>query len=908
MQPLVKDRLSPVGSKPCSESAPRWLRPLTALAFLVPVLAVAEASAQQPQPQPPFGPAPSAQPPGQPFQPAPGQPAPGQPGPFQPGQPGQTGQPAPGQPFGPPTGVQPGPGQPGGFGPNPWAPGGTSPGGLQGNQPPGGDTTFGGTGNEQPPSGDQTPPPSAPSEDDEWARRSLSLSEQNNMWGSTGGLRISTAGSGAPGTFRTSFMIDWFTANGFLCNKSNSTPAGSPVTCSRTDASDSASHVGAFFSLNVTPLSFLEGYATIRTYANSNNQGRPQLLQVLGDTTFGLKAFVPNGFGTYFNAGLEAQLFLLNGTGSVGVNGGSTSAAFRGLLSADLRKGKPNMEGFPFRADINFGYKLDNSGALVTDVEKARGAAVGLDSQPISRIERFGLGINRVDFFQIGVGAMFPTKYVQPFAEYSVDIPINSRGYQCHTGRVSRGDVCLGLADFSAKDPGTAGGPGYPAIPSRLSIGVRATPFSGSFRGLSGMAAFDIGLSGTSVFIEEVAPTPPWTLYLGLAYAFDTKEKPVPAAPPPQIVEKTQTVEKPQTFVRGFVHEAGRSDVLVAEAIVNIAGPTAQGPVATGTDGRFVTRNVEPGTYSFTIKASGYKAGICTATVTPAGAPTAPVPGATPGMPGQPASPMPGQPWNPGTPGPFGPFGPQPGMAPQQPQPQPAQPQGPTIVDVDCPLEALPKLGNIQGSVKDAEGGTGVGAAIVKLVGADGKETTATADGSGNFTFKDLPPGHVTLKVDASGFMVGGTAADVRPNETTHPQIMLNKRPKTASVKLAGNELKILKQVHFETNSAKILGDSNSLLAEVADMIVRTPSIKKLEIQGHTDNTGDRAANLTLSQQRAESVRSFLIASGVDGSRLVAKGYGQEKPLAPNITAPNRAKNRRVQFIILDGPGAKGGQ
>jgi outer membrane protein OmpA-like peptidoglycan-associated protein len=888
MQPLVKARLSQVR---------RWLRPLSSLAWLVPVLVSAQAQAQQPQPQPPFGPAPTA----------------------------------PGQPFGPPpAGAQPGGAQPGQFGPNPWAPGGAQPGGQFGQpgQPggqfgqPGGQ--FGqpgpgqpgdpnaGAGGEAPPIGDQPPASPATDEDEVWAQRYLSLAEQPNLWGSTGGLRLSTAGSGAPGTFRTSFLVDWFTAGGFLCNKASSTPQGLPVTCSRSDKSDDASHVGAYFTLNATPFSFLEAYATIRTYANSNSEGKPQLLQVLGDTTFGLKAFLPERFGTYFNAGLEAQLFLLNGTGSVGVNGDSTSAAFRGLLTADFRK--PHGEGVPIRADVNFGYKLDNSGALVTAVEKARGAAVGLDSQPISRIERFGLGINRVDFFQIGAGVMAPTKYIQPFVEYTVDIPVNTRGYQCHTGRVSRGDVCLGLADFGAADPTTSGGPGYPAIPSRLSLGVRATPFSGAFRGLAGQAMFDIGLSGTSTFIEEVAPTPPWTLYVGVAYAYDTKEKPVPVAPPPQIIEKTQTVEKPQTFVRGFVHEAGKPEIYVADAIISIAGPSAQGPVATSADGRFLTRNMEPGTYSFAIKASGYKPGVCQANVT-AGAPAAPP------MQPQPASPQPGQPWNPGQPpGPFNPFGPQPGqpgmpntgapggMTQPPPQPQPQAPQGPTYVDIDCPLEALPKLGNVQGSVKDAEGGTGVAGAIVKMTGADGKETTATADGNGNFNFKDLAPGQISIKVDASGYMVGGTTADIRPNDTSRPTIMITKRPKVSLVRLQGNELKIQKQVHFETDSAKILGDSNTLLSEVADTIVRTPSIKKLEIQGHTDNTGTKERNATLSQQRADSVRAFLISSGVEASRLVGKGYGQERPLAPNITAPNRAKNRRVQFIILEGPGATKGQ
>jgi len=129
--------------------------------------------------------------------------------------------------------------------------------------------------------------------------------------------------------------------------------------------------------------------------------------------------------------------------------------------------------------------------------------------------------------------------------------------------------------------------------------------------------------------------------------------------------------------------------------------------------------------------------------------------------------------------------------------------------DVERILEAVRKLDQIIS-----------GGAIVKMTTADGKETTATADGNGNFSFKDLPPGTVSVKVDASGYMVGGTSVDIRANDTSRPTIQINKRPKISLVKLQGNELKISKQVHFETDSAKILGDSNQLLSEVADAIV----------------------------------------------------------------------------------------
>ncbi|KYF69006.1 OmpA family protein [Sorangium cellulosum] len=939
---------------------------LTALP-LVGCLTLAGAAEAQ-QPQPPFGPQP-------PFAP---QPPPGQPGPFgpQPGSPGDAPQfgPQPGFPGGPPPPQfwPQQPGFPGGapppqFGPQPGFPGGPpppqfGPAPSQGQPPPDASFTFGAeaSAGAQGARASATAPSSTAWDEQE---RALSLTAQPNLWGSTGLLRTSYAGSGAPGTFRVSFLLDWFSTSGFLCDPTESTPAGQPITCGPDALEDSASHVGALFALNATPLPFLEGYAAIRTFANANDQGRPRLLQVLGDTTFGVKAFTPTKIGKPLSFGGEAQLLLLNGTGDVGLAGGGTSAVFRGLATLDLRK--PQGKGFPLRVNLNLGYKLDNSGVLVEEVEAQRALAFtdGRDRQPISRIERFGLGINRVDFFQTYLGVEMPLPKVQPYLEYTLDIPVNRQGYECHTSRVSRGDVCLGLDDFASPDPQSQGGPGYAAAPSRLSLGVRVTPFEKAFRGLSGHAAFDLGLSATSVFIEEVAPQAPWTLYLGIGYAYDTKQKEPPASAPQIVREPPQLVPAPQTFVRGLVHEQNRPDAAVVDAIVAVEG-VPQPPYATGPDGRFLTRHLEPGTYTFSVRANGYKPGTCQATILAGGAapgqpgaygpqpgqPDAfgaqPAPfGAQPGQfgpqPGQPGAfgPQPGQPGafgpqqpgafgpQPGQPGAFGPqqpggFGPQPGQFGPQPggfgpqpgqpgqfgpqpglpgmAPSPAQPQGTTFVDVDCSLEALPKTGNVVGTVKDAESGDAVAGATIRLVDAAGREQTATTDASGAFRFPDLPAGAVTLKVEAQGYMNHVNQADVRTSEDTRAQLTVNKRPKVSLVKVQGNEIKISRQIHFETDSAKILGDSNALMEEIADVLQRNPNIRKVEIQGHTDNTGGREHNQTLSESRANSVRAWLIRAGVDGSRLAAKGYGQDRPVAPNVTPANKAKNRRVQFIILE--------
>ncbi len=203
--------------------------------------------------------------------------------------------------------------------------------------------------------------------------------------------------------------------------------------------------------------------------------------------------------------------------------------------------------------------------------------------------------------------------------------------------------------------------------------------------------------------------------------------------------------------------------------------------------------------------------------------------------------------------------------------------------------------------VRDGETGGPVGGATIKLIDSANKETAVTADGSGNFIFKELTPGAVMLKGEASGYMSHLSPAEVRASEDARPTVQLTKRPKVANVKVEGKEIKISRQIHFETDSAKILGDSNSLMEEIADVLQRNPNIRKVEIQGHTDNTGTREHNLQLSDARAHSVKAWLVGAGIDGGRLVPKGYGQDRPIAPNVTAANRTRNRRVQFIILEG-------
>jgi len=225
---------------------------------------------------------------------------------------------------------------------------------------------------------------------------------------------------------------------------------------------------------------------------------------------------------------------------------------------------------------------------------------------------------------------------------------------------------------------------------------------------------------------------------------------------------------------------------------------------------------------------------------------------------------------------------------------------GPIFIDVDCPLEAAPKTGSITGKAVDAENNAAVSGLSLRIVDAEGKEVGLPADAGGGFHVENVQAGAITVKAEADGYMLHVVTVDVRPREETHVTLQMNKRPKRGDVEIQGNELKLKKQIHFEIDAATISLDSTALLEEIADTMNRNPCVRRVEIQGHTDNSGSKEHNKVLSDQRANAVREWLVTHSVESGRLTAQGYGQDRPISPNITPAGKERNRRVQFIIQD--------
>jgi outer membrane protein OmpA-like peptidoglycan-associated protein len=108
-----------------------------------------------------------------------------------------------------------------------------------------------------------------------------------------------------------------------------------------------------------------------------------------------------------------------------------------------------------------------------------------------------------------------------------------------------------------------------------------------------------------------------------------------------------------------------------------------------------------------------------------------------------------------------------------------------------------------------------------------------------------------------------------------------------------------LNNIFFEVNKSKLKPESFPELDRVVEFLKNNPAIK-IEIGGHTDNVGKAGANMKLSEARAAAVAEYIVSKGLPKDHIVSKGYGMTKPVVPNKTKADKAKNRRVEFTILD--------
>lgn len=156
-------------------------------------------------------------------------------------------------------------------------------------------------------------------------------------------------------------------------------------------------------------------------------------------------------------------------------------------------------------------------------------------------------------------------------------------------------------------------------------------------------------------------------------------------------------------------------------------------------------------------------------------------------------------------------------------------------------------------------------------------------------------PGAYKLTGEAEGYRPAKKNVDIVKDgsETLRLEMV------PAKAVLQKEKIEIKDSIYFETAKFDIKKESYPLLDEIAEILLDHPELTKIRIEGNTDSRGSASANLTLSQGRADAVKTYLIGKGVAADRLESIGYGESKPIVKEKTAADQAKNRRVDFFVV---------
>jgi outer membrane protein OmpA-like peptidoglycan-associated protein len=213
--------------------------------------------------------------------------------------------------------------------------------------------------------------------------------------------------------------------------------------------------------------------------------------------------------------------------------------------------------------------------------------------------------------------------------------------------------------------------------------------------------------------------------------------------------------------------------------------------------------------------------------------------------------------------------------------------------DNDNQLKNIPYL---QGTVRSAGTGLPISSEIIitdnKTLENIQKEKNER--GTGWYQL-DLPSGSkYSVMYSAPGYMFYGQDLDYGLLAAS-PEIQIDPILEPIAV---GSKV-VLNLIVFETGSYDILPESEPELRRLKYFLETNPNIK-VEISGHTDNTGNLSTKKELSERRAERVRDWLLKSGISGRQMQVAGYGETKPIGDNATESGRAKNRRVEVEVVE--------
>ncbi len=179
---------------------------------------------------------------------------------------------------------------------------------------------------------------------------------------------------------------------------------------------------------------------------------------------------------------------------------------------------------------------------------------------------------------------------------------------------------------------------------------------------------------------------------------------------------------------------------------------------------------------------------------------------------------------------------------------------------------------------------------------------TATADREGRFSFTAIPTGYEIVSASHPGYSDGYAAADVgQGSENPEVFIFLQKGGKRAlfnNQEIAVGGTVSLNNILFDQGKADLRPESTVELERVTAFLKENENAE-IELSGHTSSEGDAGFNRSLSYKRVKVCKDFILSKGIDAGRIIAVGFGPDRPVAPNDTEANRAKNRRVEMRVV---------
>lgn len=377
----------------------------------------------------------------------------------------------------------------------------------------------------------------------------------------------------------------------------------------------------------------------------------------------------------------------------------------------------------------------------------------------------------------------------------------------------------------------------FASVPHTVTPGVRVFPLPE----LAIDLALRIGLSDSPY--TGVVATPPWELAFGLSYTLD---------PRPKVIERTIKADAPppppppaapkEGQIGGLVVDADGKPVEGAQIIYD--GLSTQ---LSDAQGRYTSYKLPKGTTKVRIVANGFKPAEAKAKITEGGT---------------------------------------------------------TQLKT-----ALVPMGKGRFEIK-AFGANGKALKAKILIGG-GAELSGTATRKAAFT-GELNGGTYPVTLKAKGYPKFERRIEIKPGKLATLQVTLSKPGKAARrssrsldsgglVSLKGKRFVFKRRIRFTGETSKLTGGSTEVVAALAAFLRSHPEIKKIKVSAHTAGRGDRAKKMTLSRKQALSVKSFLSRRGVAKDRVVTRGYGPDKPIAPNLTARGRAKNQRVEITVESG-------